>query len=79
MQKRSGLERALMVWILCFVGLAFWSVHVVKSQERTVSIASQPTFIQGSGLSSARQQLNTTSFASGHLSAWPVDTRFSKK
>jgi hypothetical protein len=73
MQTQSELERALMLWILLFGALVLWSIHVVTSQERLVSIASQRSFFEGSGLSSARQQFDTTNCTSGHLRARPTD------
>jgi hypothetical protein len=44
-----------MLWILSFGALVFWSVHLVTSEERSVSIARQPSSFEGSDFSSARQ------------------------
>jgi uncharacterized protein YjbJ (UPF0337 family) len=67
MQKRSNFERALMLWILSFGALVFWSAHLVTSQERLVSVAQQPSLSAGAGISSARYQSDGTSCTSDRL------------
>ena len=46
MAKRNPLERALILWLLSYGVFVIWSVYVVASQERSISVSSQASNIE---------------------------------